>query len=69
VPERLVLSSGLLVLQPHGLNMADRWAGLGYDNRIMTGWASMGQAREQAEDIIISLIETEGVARADGPAL
>jgi hypothetical protein len=29
----------------------------------------MDQAREQAEDIIISLIETEGVACADGPAL
>ena len=42
--------------------MADRWVGLGYDDRFMTGWASMGRAREQAEDTIISLIETEGVA-------
>jgi len=38
------------VLHSHGLNMAGRWAGLGYDNQIMTGWASMGQTREQSED-------------------
>jgi len=29
----------------------------------------MGQTREQSEDAMASLIETEGVARADGPAL
>jgi transcriptional regulator with XRE-family HTH domain len=57
------------VLHPHGLNMAGRWVGLGFDDRIMTGWASMGQTREQSEDAMASLIETEGVARADGPAL
>lgn len=57
------------VLHPHGLNMAGRWVGLGYDDRIMTGWASMGQTREQSEDAMASLIETEGVARADVPAL
>ena len=57
------------VLHPHGLNMAGRWVGLGFDDRIMTGWASMGQTREQSEDTMTSLIETEGVARADGPAL
>jgi transcriptional regulator with XRE-family HTH domain len=57
------------VLHPHGLNMAGRWVGLGYDDRIMTGWASMGQTREQSEDAMASLIETEGVARADGPTL
>jgi hypothetical protein len=57
------------VLHPHGLNMAGRWVGLGFDDRIMTGWASMGQTREQSEDAMTSLIETEGVARADDPAL
>jgi transcriptional regulator with XRE-family HTH domain len=57
------------VLHPHGLNMAGRWVGLGFDDRIMTGWASMGQTREQSEDTMTSLIETEGVARADAPAL
>jgi transcriptional regulator with XRE-family HTH domain len=57
------------VLHPHGLNMAGRWVGLGYDDRIMTGWASMGQTREQSEDTMTSLIESEGLARADGPAL
>jgi transcriptional regulator with XRE-family HTH domain len=57
------------VLHPHGLNMAGRWVGLGFDDRIMTGWASMGQTREQAEDTMTSLIESEGLARADGRAL
>jgi transcriptional regulator with XRE-family HTH domain len=57
------------VLHPHGLNMAGRWVGLGFDDRIMTGWASMGQTREQSEDTMTSLIESEGLARADGPAL
>ena len=27
-----------LVLHPHGLNMSGRWVGLGYDDKIMTGW-------------------------------
>src|SRR5690242_4724949 len=35
----------------------------------MTGWASMGQTREQSEEAMPSLVETEGVARADGSAL
>ena len=26
------------VLHPHGLNMSGRWVGLGYDDKIMTGW-------------------------------
>jgi hypothetical protein len=49
--------------------MAERWVGLGYDDRIMTGWASMGRFRKQAKDTMVSLIETEGVAHAGGPAL
>jgi len=57
------------VLHPHGLNMAGRAVGLGFDDRIMTGWASMGQTREQSEDTMTSLIESEGLARADGRAL
>jgi hypothetical protein len=43
------------VLHPHGLNMAGRWVGLGYDDRIMDGWASMGKTREQSEDTMVSL--------------
>ena len=31
--------------------------------------ASMGQTREQSEDTMTSLIETEGIAHTDGPAL
>jgi transcriptional regulator with XRE-family HTH domain len=57
------------VLHPHGLNMAGRWVGLGYDDRIMDGWASMGKTREQSEDTMVSLIESEGVVRPDGPAM
>jgi hypothetical protein len=39
-------------LHPHGLNMAGRWVGLGYDGRIMSGWGSMGKSREGAETVI-----------------
>jgi hypothetical protein len=50
------------VLHPHGLNMSGRWVGLGYDGRIMSGWASMGQTREESETTMASLINSEGVA-------
>jgi hypothetical protein len=36
------------VLHPHGLDMSGRWVGLGYDDRIMIGWASMGQTQEES---------------------
>ena len=49
------------VLHPHGLNMSGRWVGLGYDGRIMSGWASMGQTREESEKTMASLISSEGV--------
>jgi hypothetical protein len=39
-------------IHPHGLHMAGRWVGLGYDNRIMTGWGSMAKTREAAEAVI-----------------
>ena len=53
------------VLHPHGLNMSGRWVGLGYDGRIMTGWASMGQTQEEAEDTMQKLIASEGVPYVD----
>jgi transcriptional regulator with XRE-family HTH domain len=49
------------VLHPHGLNMSGRWVGLGYDGKIMTGWASMGQTREQSEDAMARLVESGGM--------
>jgi len=51
-----------LVLHPHGLNMSGRWVGLGFDGRIMSGWASMGQSREESEKTMAGLIESEGLA-------
>ena len=58
-----IRSKGTLyfVLHPHGLNMSGRWVGLGYDGRIMTGWASMGQSQEESEDTMHRLISSEGV--------
>ena len=53
------------VLHPHGLNMSGRWVGLGYDGRIMTGWAAMGQTQEEAEDTMQRLIASEGVPYVD----
>jgi transcriptional regulator with XRE-family HTH domain len=49
------------VLHPHELNMSGRWVGLGFDGRIMTGWATMGQTQEEAEKTMASLISSEGV--------
>jgi hypothetical protein len=43
------------VLYPHGLNMSGRWVGLGFDGRIMSGWASMGQTREESEKTMAGL--------------
>ena len=40
------------VLHPHGLNMSGRWVGLGYDDKIMTGWGSMARTAEEAEAVI-----------------
>jgi transcriptional regulator with XRE-family HTH domain len=53
------------VLHPHGLNMSGRWTGLGYDGRIMTGFATMGQTQEESEDAMRRLISSEGVAYVD----
>jgi len=53
------------VLHPHGLNMAGRWVGLGYDDKIMTGWGSMAKTAEEAEAVIAGLNQASGqVSRA-----
>ena len=52
-------------LHPHGLHMSGRWVGLGYDGRIMSGWASMGQTREESEKTMAKLIESEGLPPSD----
>lgn len=57
-------------LHPHGEHMSGRWVGLGYDDTIMTGWASMGTSKEASEQAMSRLIEGEdaigGDERADG---
>jgi len=40
--------------------MSGRWVGLGYDDRIMTGWAASGQTREETEATMNRLLESEG---------
>jgi len=50
------------VLHPHGLNMSGRWVELGYDGRVMTGWSSMGKTREESEETMTALIDSQGVA-------
>ena len=59
-----IRSKGTLyfVLHPHGLNMSGRWVGLGFDGRMMSGWASMGQTREESEKTMVGLIDSDGVA-------
>ena len=43
------------VVHPHGLSMSGRWVGLGYDDNIMTGWASISRTSQQAEETIARL--------------
>jgi hypothetical protein len=53
------------VVHPHGLNMSGRWVGLGYDDQIMTGFASMAHSREESEETMTQLVRSGGeVSRA-----
>ena len=60
--EGSVRSKGTMyfALHPHGLHMAGRWVGLGYDDRIMTGWGSMAKTRGAAEAVIDRLDHGRG---------
>jgi hypothetical protein len=40
--------------------MSGRWVGLGYDNKIMTGWGSMGKTHDDAEAVIARLNRDQG---------
>ena len=42
--------------------MSGRWVGLGFDGRIMTGWSSMDQTREESEATMSRLTESEGMS-------
>jgi transcriptional regulator with XRE-family HTH domain len=43
------------VLNAHGLSMKGRWVGIGYDDKIMTGWGSMARTHDGAEAVIAEL--------------
>jgi hypothetical protein len=47
-------------IHPHGLHMAGRWVGLGYDSRIMTGWGSIAKTHNGAEAVIDRLNRSHG---------
>ena len=53
------------VVHPHGLNMSGRWVGLGYDDQIMTGFASMAHSREESEQAMSQLIHSDGEVTRD----
>lgn len=55
-----------LVLHPHGEHMSGRWVGLGYDDKIMTGWASTGKSEDAAEEAISRLVEGKDAVASDG---
>lgn len=59
-----VRSKGVLyfVLHPHGLQMAGRWIGLSYDDKIVTGWGGIARTEGEARDVINEL-KTEGIAK------
>ena len=48
-----------------GLHISGRWVGPGYDGQIMSGWASMGQTREESKKTMARLIESEGLPSDD----
>lgn len=48
-------------LHPQGNFLEGRWTGMSYDGPIMTGWASLAEARDDAASIIERL-KTEGAS-------
>jgi hypothetical protein len=60
--EGSVRSKGTMyfTLHPHGIQMSGRWVGLGYDDRIMTGWGSMAKTHDSAEAVIAQLNSKHG---------
>lgn len=51
-----------LAMHPHGIYMTGRWVGLGYDDQIMSGWASIGKTRDDSEQAMSDLMRTRGTA-------
>jgi hypothetical protein len=51
-----------LIMHPHGIHMTGRWVGLGYDDQIMSGWATMGKTRDESEQAMADLISARGRA-------
>jgi hypothetical protein len=43
------------VLHPHGDSMQGRWVGLGYDDRIMTGWGAMARSEDAVRAVMDEL--------------
>ncbi len=63
--EGTIRSKGTMYLfmkHAHGLHMIGRWVGLGYDDQVMTGWATMGKTREDSEQAMTDLIAERGTA-------
>jgi transcriptional regulator with XRE-family HTH domain len=57
--EGTIRSKGTMYLfmkHAHGIYMIGRWVGLGYDDQVMTGWATMGKTREESEQAMTELI-------------
>ena len=49
-----------LAMHPHGIEFNGRWVGLGYDDQVMTGWATMGRTREDSDRAMTDLIAARG---------
>lgn len=50
-----------LAMHPHNIEFTGRWVGLGYDDQVMTGWATMGKSRDDSEQGMTSLIAARGI--------
>lgn len=63
--EGTIRSKGTMYLfmkHAHGIHMIGRWVGLGYDDQVMTGWATVGKTREESEQAMAELIAERGTA-------
>lgn len=51
------------VMHPHGVHMTGRWVGLGYDDKIMTGYNTLGKTDEDALQAMTQLAGEETITQ------
>lgn len=52
------------VMHPHGIHMTGRWVGLGFDDKIMTGYNTLGKSPDDAQHAMTQLATKERVTQS-----